>query len=113
AARRPGRRSEWFVKAYGRRWGVEDATWGIKQRLNLESFLVRSWMSLRRLLWLGAWVVFLVNLGGEDRYERLRQALLNPPWRLHKEVTYLFDWIALQIAHLLHPKPIFDFTSRL
>jgi hypothetical protein len=30
-------------------------TWGIKQRLHLEDFLVRSWMSLRRLLWLVAW----------------------------------------------------------
>jgi hypothetical protein len=113
AARRPSRRSEWFVKAYGRRWGVEDATWGIKQRLNLESFLVRSWMSLRRLLWLVAWVFFWLNLWGEDRYERLREALLDHPWRLPKEVTYLFDWIALQIARLLHPKPKFDFTSRL
>ena len=25
----------------------------------------------------------------------------------------MFDWIALQIARLLHPKPIFHFTSRL
>jgi hypothetical protein len=112
AARQPGRRSEWFVKAYGRRWGVEDATWGIKQRLNLESFLVRSWMSLRRLLWLVAWVFFWLNLWGEQRFDRLREALLNHPWRLPKEVTYLFDWIALQIARLLHPRPIFDLTSR-
>jgi hypothetical protein len=111
AARRPARRAEWFVKAYHRRWGVEDATWGIKQRLNLESFLVRTWMSLRRLLWLVAWVFFWLNLWGEERYERLRDALLTHPWRLPKEVTYLFDWIALQIARLLHPKPIFDLTS--
>jgi len=113
AARRPGRRAEWFVKAYRRRWGVEDATWGIKQRLHLEDFLVRTWMSIRRLLWLVAWVFFWLNLWGEDRFERLREELLNHPWRLPKEVTYLFDWIALQIARLLHPKPIFDFTSGL
>ena len=56
---------------------------------------------------------FWLNLWGEDRYERLRESLLDYPWRLPKEVTYLFDWIALQIARLLHPKPIFDFTSRL
>jgi hypothetical protein len=111
AARRPGRRAEWFVKAYGRRWGVEDATWGIKQRLHLEDFLVRSWMSIRRLLWLVAWVFFWLNLWGEARYDRLRQALLDHPWRLPKEVTYLFDWIALQISRLLHPKPIFDLTG--
>jgi hypothetical protein len=111
AARRPGRRAEWFVKAYHRRWGVEDATWGIKQRLNLENFLVRSWMSIRRLIWLVAWVFFWLNLWGEGRYDRLRQALLDHPWRLPKEVTYLFDWIALQIGRLLHPKPVFDFTS--
>jgi hypothetical protein len=111
AARRPGRRAEWYVKAYRRRWGVEDATWGIKQRLKLESFLVRSWMSLRRLLWLVAWVFFWLNLWGEGRYEWLRRALLDHPWRLPKEVTYLFDWIALQISRLLHPKPIFNFMD--
>jgi hypothetical protein len=98
AARRPSRRAEWFVKAYGKRWGVEDATWGIKQRLHLEDFLVRSWMSLRRLLWLVAWVFFWLNLWGEDRYQRLREALFDHPWRLPKEVKYLFDWIACKSA---------------
>jgi hypothetical protein len=111
AARRPSRRAAWFVNAYGTRWGVEDATWGIKQRLHLEDFLVRSWMSLRRLLWLVAWVFFWLNLGGEDRYQRLREALFNHPWRLPKDVKYRFDWIALQISRLLHPKPIWDFTG--
>lgn len=111
AARRRGRRDEWFVKGYRRRWGVEDATWGIKQRLSLESFLVRSWLSLRRLLWLVAWTFFWLNLWGEDRYERLREALVNHPWRLPKEVTYVFDWIAMQIGHLLHPKPTFHFAG--
>src|SRR5262249_14754700 len=112
AARRPSRRSEWFVKAYHRRWGVEDATWAIKQRLHLEDFLVRSWMSIRRMLWLVAWAFFWLNLWGEDRFKQLREELMNHPWRLPKEVTYLFDWIALQIARLLHPKPIFDFAGR-
>jgi len=111
AARRAGRHADWYVKAYGKRWGVEDATWGIKQRLRLEEFLVRSWRSLRRLLWLAAWAFFWLNLWGEDRFERLRKALVNHPWRLPKEVTYLFDWIALQIGHLLHPKPILVFTD--
>jgi hypothetical protein len=111
AARHPGRRAEWFVKAYGKRWGVEDATWGLKQRLHLEEFLVRSWRSIRRLLWLLAWVFYWLNLWGEDRFKRLREALLNHPWRLPKEVTYLFDWIALQIGRLLHPKPKLDFTD--
>ena len=111
AARRPGRRAEWFVKAYGKRWGVEDATWGIKQRLHLEDFLVRSWRSIRRLLWLVAWVFFWLNLWGEDRYDRLRMALLDHPWRLPKEVKYLFDWLALQISRLLHPKPILEVTG--
>lgn len=106
AARRAGRRAEWFVKAYGKRWGVEDATWGLKQRLHLEEFLVRSWRSIRRLLWLAAWAFFWLNLWGDGGYERLREAVLNHPWRLPKEVIYLFDWIALQIRHLLHPKPI-------
>jgi hypothetical protein len=45
-ARLSGRTAAWFVKAYRRRWGVEDATWGIKQRFHLEEFLVRSWRSV-------------------------------------------------------------------
>ena len=107
-ARRAGRRAAWFVKAFRRRWGVEDATWGIKQRFHLESFLVRSWRSIRRLLWLVALAFFWLNLWGEDRFGRLRDALVHHPWRLPKEVTYLFDWLALQIGHLLHPRPRFE-----
>ena len=42
---------------------------------------------------------------GEGRFTRLREALLNHPWRLPKEVTYLFDWIAQMIRELLHPRP--------
>jgi hypothetical protein len=110
-ARRPARRAEWFVKAYGKRWGVEDATWGIKQRMTLEQFLVRSWMSIRRLLWLVAWAFFWLNLWGQDSYQGLRDALINHPWRLAKEVKYLFDWIAFQIRHLLHPRPTFAFAD--
>lgn len=105
AARRPGRQATWFVKAYGRRWGVEDATWGIKQRFHLEGFLVRSWKSIRRLLWLVALAFYWLNLWGDDGYDSLCQALLNHPWRLPKEVTYLFDWVALQISRILHPRP--------
>jgi hypothetical protein len=111
AARRPARRAEWFVKAYGKRWGVEDATWGIKQRFALESFLVRSWRSISRLLCLVAWVFFWLNLWGDERYEKLQKALINHPWRLPKEVKYLFDWIAWQIRLLLHPKPIIHLTE--
>ena len=110
-ARQPARRAEWFVKAYGKRWGVEDATWAIKQRMTLEQFLVRSWMSIRRLLWLVAWAFFWLNLWGQDRYQGLRNALINHPWRFAKEVKYLFDWIALQIRHLLHPRPTFAFAD--
>jgi hypothetical protein len=104
-ARRPGRRAEWFVKAYRRRWGVEDATWGIKQRFHLELFLVRSWRSIRRLLWLVAMAFFWLNLWGDDRFEHLRESLISHPWRLPKEVTYLFDWIVSIIQQLLHPRP--------
>jgi hypothetical protein len=105
AARRPGRTGRWFVKAYLKRWGVEDATRGIKQQFTLEQFLVRSWMSIRRLLWLVAWAFWWLNLWGEERFERLRTALLRHPWRIPKEVTYLFDWIARMIHQLLHPHP--------
>jgi hypothetical protein len=104
-ARRPGRTGGWFVKAYRRRWGVEDATWGVKQRFHLEAFLVRSWRSIRRLICLVAIAFFWLNLWGEDRYENLRDAFLHHPWRLPKKVTYLFDWLATQIGRFLHPKP--------
>jgi hypothetical protein len=53
--RRRGRMGRWFVKAYRRRWGVEDGTRGIKQPFALESFLLRSWRSIRRLLCLVSW----------------------------------------------------------
>jgi hypothetical protein len=111
-ARRPGRRAEWFVKAYRQRWGVEDATRGLKQRFHLEEFLVRSWRSIRRLLTLVAWAFYWLNLWGEERFDELREALIQHPWRLPKTVTYLFNWIAEQIGLLLHPKPLLDFRSR-
>ena len=105
AARLPGRTGAWFAKAYRRRWGVEDATWGIKQRFHLEQFLVRSWRSIRRLIALVALAFYWLNLWGEDNFAPLREAFLCHRWRLPKEVTYLFDWLASQIHLLLHPKP--------
>jgi hypothetical protein len=104
-ARRPGRTGARFVRTFGRRWGVEDATWGIKQRFHLEQFLVRSWRSIRRLIYLVALAFFWLNLWGEDRYEALRHAFVCHPWRLPKKVTYLFDWLATQISRFLHPRP--------
>lgn len=104
-ARRGGRTGKWFVRAYHKRWGVEDATRGIKQHFRLEEFLVRSWMSIRRLLWLVAWAFFWLNLWGEEPFERLCAALVDHPWRLRKDVTYLFDWIATMLRELLHPHP--------
>ena len=105
AARRPGRTGRWWVRAYHRRWGVEDATRGIKQRFTVEAFLVRSWCAIRRLLWLVAWAFWWLNLWGEKQFEHLRKALLTHPWRLPKEVIYLFDWIASMLRELLHPHP--------
>ena len=105
AARRPGRTARWFVRAYLRRWGVEDATRGIKQHFALEAFLVRTWCAIRRLLWLVAWAFWWLNRWGEAGFNRWRDALLNHPWRLRKKVTYLFDWIAAMLRELLHPHP--------
>ena len=105
AARRPGRTGVWYVRAYGRRWGVEDATRGIKQQFELESFLVRSWMAIRRLLWLVGIAFWWLNLWGETSWDRFRIALLNHPWRLAKEVRYEFNWIARMLHYLLHPHP--------
>jgi hypothetical protein len=104
-ARRPGRAGKWFVRAYHRRWGVEDATRGIKQQFAAEAFLVRSWVAIRRLLWLAAWAFRWLNLWGGGGFEQLRTALMNHPWRLRKAVTYLFDWIAAMLRRLLHPHP--------
>jgi hypothetical protein len=111
AARRAGRTGKWFIRAYHKRWGVEDATRGIKQRFTVEQFLVRTWMAIRRLLWLVAWAFWWLNLWGEDGYERLRGALVEHPWRLKKPVVYLFDWIAAMLRVLLHPRPRLEFNS--
>jgi hypothetical protein len=111
AARRRGRTGRWFVKAYLRRWGVEDAARGIKRRFALEAFLVRSWRAIRRLLWLVAWAFWWLNLWGEAGFGRLRAALLGHAWRLRKPVAYLFDWIAAMLRHLLHPHPRFNLDT--
>lgn len=96
AARRPGPAGTWFVRAYHKRW-VEDATRGIKQHFAVEAFLVRSWVTIRRLLWLVAWAFWWLNLWGGDGFAALRDALMNHPWRLRKVVTVLRE--------LLHPRP--------
>lgn len=75
-ARRPCRTGRWYVRAYLRRWGVEDATRGIKQRFTLEGFLVRTWRALRRLLWLVGWAFWWLNLWGEEDYAFLRGMLM-------------------------------------
>jgi hypothetical protein len=105
AARRAGRTGKWFVRAYHRRWGVEDATRGLKQQFRVEQFLVRTWRALRRLLWLVAWAFWWLNLWGEESFTPLREALMSHPWRIKKAVTYLFDWIATMLRRLLHPHP--------
>ncbi len=104
-ARRAGRTGKWFVKSYRRRWGAEDATRGIKQCFHLEGFLVRSWRSIRRLIWFVAIVFYWLNLWGNAGYKKLCDAFTNHPWRVSKEATYLFHRLASQIARFLHPKP--------
>jgi hypothetical protein len=71
----------------------------------LEGFLVRSWRAIRRLLWLVGIAFDWLNLWGESSFDRLRSSLLNHPWRLPKEVRYLFNWIARMLHELLHPHP--------
>lgn len=105
AARKPRRTGKWYVRAYGRRWGAEDATRGIKQQLELESFLVRSWRAIRRLLWLVGIAFWWLNLWGESSFDRLRTARLHHGWRLSKTIRYEFNWIARMLHYLLHPHP--------
>jgi hypothetical protein len=114
-ARRPRRTGIWFVRAYRRRWGVEDATWAIKQRFHLEQFLflVRSGQSIRRLIHLVALAFFWLNLWGQNSYRSLRDAFLSHPWRLPKKVIYWFDWLATQISQFLHPNHKFLTTATL
>lgn len=104
-ARRPGRTGRWFVRAYHRRWGAEDATRALKPKFTLEQFLVRSWCGIRRLLWLVAWAFRWLNLWGDDRFAVFRDAVMDHSWRLKKKVTYLFDWIASMLRELLHSHP--------
>ena len=105
AARRTNRTGRWYLRAYRQRWGVEDATRGVKQQFTLEQFLVRSWLAIRRLLWLVAWAFWWLNLWGSDEFRELRDALMRHPWRLRKKVVYLFNWIATMLRRLLHPHP--------
>jgi Transposase DDE domain len=106
AARRPRRTARWYVRAYLRRWGVEDANRGLKQQFELEQFLVRTWAAIRRLLWLVAWAFWWLNLWDDESFHHLRDALMNHAWRLRKKVTYLFNWIATFLRQILHPHPI-------
>jgi hypothetical protein len=64
AARGRGRTARRRARAYRRRWGVEDATRGVKQQFGVESCLVRGWGALRRLLWPVAWAFWWLNLWG-------------------------------------------------
>jgi hypothetical protein len=105
AARKSGRTGKWYVRAYARRWGAEDATRGIKQQFELEWFLVRSWRAIRRLLWLVGIAFFWLNLWGNSAFDGFREALLNHEWRLPKAVRYVFNWIARMLHELLHPHP--------
>jgi hypothetical protein len=111
AARRRGRTGRWFVKAYRGRWGVEDATRGIKQQFTVEAFLVRTWCAIRRLLWLVAWAFWWLNLWGDECFARLCETLVSHPWRLRKRVAYLFDWIATMLRKLLHPHPNLNYNT--
>lgn len=105
AARKAGRLGRWFVRAYIKRWGVEDATRGIKQLFAVEGFLVRSWMAIRRLLWLVSWAFWWLNLWGDERFAGLRRALLDHPWRVAGTIVYEFNWIGRMLRELLHPQP--------
>jgi hypothetical protein len=105
-ARLPGRTGTWFVKAYRRRWGVEDATWGVKQRFHLEEFLVRSWGSIRRLICLVAVAFFWLNLWGEDRYETLARPSSNIPGGYPRRSSICLTGLRLKSADfcILNPK---------
>jgi hypothetical protein len=52
--------AERCVNQYLRRWGGEDAIRFLKQALGLESFRVRSWLAIRRLVLLACWAMTLL-----------------------------------------------------
>jgi hypothetical protein len=77
--------ARWYVRAYLRRWGAEDATRGIKHQFHLEQFLVRNWSAIRRLLWLVAWAFWWLNLWDDETFDYLREVIMNRAWRLRKK----------------------------
>ena len=83
----------------------------MKQQFELEPFLVRSWRSIRRLLWLVAWAFWWLNLWDGEEFRAFREQLMNHPWRLRKPVTDLFNWIATMLRRLLHPPATWRNTS--
>ena len=63
-----------LVKAYLKRWGVEEAGRLVKQAFDLENLRVLSWAGLVKLVWLTMWtygLVCLVRLKSRQVYEAL------------------------------------------
>lgn len=73
--------------------------------------MVRSGRSIRRLIYLVVFAFFWPNLWGEDAHQSRRDVFLSHPWRLPKEVFYLFDWLANRISRFLHPRPKIAFLG--
>ncbi len=83
-ARKAGRNGTWFVKAFRRRLGVEDATWGIKQRFHLEAFLVQSWRSIRLTLQERDRIAQLRHQGADQK--EIAQAVERCPSTISREL---------------------------
>lgn len=83
---------ECCVRRYLRRWGGEDAVRFLKQAVGFETFRVRSWQAIRRLILLGAWAMtFVAELDDLDE-----------PWveELSREAFTFGEAVKLVIYHL-------------
>jgi hypothetical protein len=67
---------EYLVRAYLRRWAVEDATRVIKQEFSLEAIRVENWQRIRRLVMLAGIAYGFICCLKELPREMVRQLIV-------------------------------------
>lgn len=91
---------ECCVHRYLRRWGGEDAVRFLKQAVGIESFRVRSWRAIRRLILLGAWAMtFLAEL--EDGEEEWVEEVKRQAFTFEEPVKIMVYHLSRGLARIL------------
>ena len=91
---------ECCVRRYLRRWGGEDAARFLKQAVGLETFRVRSWLAIRRLILLGAWAMtFVAEL--DDLEESWVQELRREAFTFGEAVKIVIYHLSRGLARVL------------